>query len=221
MMEETTSIVLLFYSKYSKACTELIREISSILTFRKICVDHPTIRDIILHENEKYCVRYVPCFFVFYASGIMNKYEGEKAMLWARDIVNRWNVVHQTNQRCSSLLSSPPTAVDTSGNKKDTYFLSLDSIHETEKEETPMCSSAEASSSPPTVSPTMTRTMDTSPLIDPQRRHMEAMAESRQEGHVNERKVMDKKSENHVLNLAQQLQSQREQEEEDLKRHSS
>jgi len=187
---DTTSIVLFFYSKYSTICSDLGDKIQGKLSYRKICVDHPNIRNTILCENEKYCIRYVPCFLVFYANGMMNKYEGEKALEWAHAILDKMNYLEKskTHLMKDTQLEEP------------LEIISLDEINQNQNQ-----NQSESSSS------TMTRKIDTTPLIDPQSRNESSL---RMDSHLHEKKVLEKKSENNILNIAQQLQSQREQEDE-------
>jgi len=82
------NVILLFYSKYSPNCMELLNKIRDVLDFRKICIDNKEIRDTVLCENSKYQVKVVPTIFVFFANGIMKKYEGSVAFSWCLEVCN-------------------------------------------------------------------------------------------------------------------------------------
>lgn len=83
------NVVLLFYSKYSPVCIELLNKIRDRLDFRKICVDNKDIRDTIIMDSSKYQVLVVPTIFVFFANGIMKKYEGTSAVTWSIELCNK------------------------------------------------------------------------------------------------------------------------------------
>lgn len=217
---DTASLVLLFYSKYSPTCQSLMETINPFLTYRKICVDHPTFRQIILKEQEKYCVRYVPCFFIFYANGVIHKYEGEKAIEWANTILSKLKPLDSASKlpvqiHSKSFLSTEKDilsySTESSLPEKETVPVmpvsSLSSSFLREKDKNSTESEEEDN--------LRTRKIDTSPLLDPALRSdaSHRMGES----HLTERKVMDKKSEHNILNIAQQLQSQREQDDEQVK----
>lgn len=184
---DTTSIIIYFYSKYSKSCVSLMEQMNTKISYRKVCVDHPKIRNIILSETEKYCIRTVPCFLVFYANGIVNKYEGDKAFEWISDILQKIDNLHRTNHFVSKNIHTEIP--------KETPILFP--LQEIQKEESPKEEES------------MSRKIDTTPLIDPQLRS--EMDHHRMDSNHNDKKIMEKKSENSILNIAQQLQSQREQ----------
>ena len=83
------SIIVVFYSKYSKRCTKFFEKINNLIEFRKICVDHPDIRSTILSEQDKYYIRIVPSIIIFFSNGVMQKYEDLKAFEWADNLIHK------------------------------------------------------------------------------------------------------------------------------------
>jgi len=181
------SIIIVFYSKYSKRCGEffeIIREAQ--IDYRKICIDNNDIRNTILNESEKYNIRSVPTVLIFYSNGVMNKYEEEKAFEWA---VKQRNAVLPPPRQ--EPLSQPP---------RPKNYQILDMPKET--------------SEPIEVQPVreedligMKRRIETAPLFQKGEQVLD------DEPRVEERKTQ--KNEN-IKNLAQLLQAEREKEDENL-----
>ena len=139
----SNTIVLFFFSKYSKTCMQLIHETSSWMSYRKICVDHPDIRHIILGEKEKYKVREVPCFLVFHATGEIDKWEGQVALEWIGKKRNEWlnrrkrlqkqeedRLMERIESKTKRLLnqSSSSSSFPSSSYQKTALFLSDDAV---------------------------------------------------------------------------------------------
>lgn len=189
-----SNIVVIFYSKYSSKCTELFEIIRDILDFRKICVDHADIRSTILNERDKYSIRMVPSVIVFMSTGIMQKYEDNKAFEWAH---NMRRSIHQSimpqtiPMKPFSELESPPSK----------------EILETAVPVLPVTEDLMG----------MKRRIETSPLI--QRPAREEMVTER-DGEENHnprglKGIHDKKHDN-LKSLAQQLQAEREKEDAEI-----
>lgn len=183
------NIIVVFYSKYSQRCTDFFELIRDHLDYRKICVDNPEIRSMILNETQKYSIRTVPSVLIFYSNGIMNKFENQKAFEWAN------NILFSIKKSTTKTLLDLPNTIQPS---------EIKNIPKTE---------------PIAVEPItednlmgMKRRIETSPLIQ---RNGNNIEENRMDGNRNEKKVQNKKSES-IKNLAQQLQAEREKEDEAL-----
>ena len=93
---------VLFYSKYSQTCKQLIQEIiSSGVNFdpylQKVCVDNENIRDRI-QQNDKIEVKTVPIILTVYPDGVVEKFDGEKVFEWCRSIINEEMKIEQEKQ---------------------------------------------------------------------------------------------------------------------------
>ena len=86
------SVVVFLYSKYSRGCEKLL-EMMSVMDFRKICVDHDEVRKLVLKDQKKYNIQKVPCILVFFANGVMKKYEGSDAFDWVRDTMEKMKYI--------------------------------------------------------------------------------------------------------------------------------
>jgi hypothetical protein len=86
------SVVVFLYSKYSRGCEKLL-EMMSVMDFRKICVDHDEVRKLVIKDDKKYNIQKVPCILVFFANGVMKKYEGSDAFDWVRDTMEKMKYI--------------------------------------------------------------------------------------------------------------------------------
>lgn len=197
------SVIILFFSKYSNSSLELIKEMEEYLNFKKICVDNKDIRSTILNESEKYNIQEVPCIFIFYSNGIIHKYEGEKAFQWANQILN-------TYKESKKIL--PPTEPNI---QKHVSFQELQSIEDiTMKTNTIKENNSNNNIISQEYTPEnlvgMKRKIETSPIIEPNQSHVDInLLDNRNEI----KKISDKKHDS-ILNMAQNLQAQREKEDE-------
>lgn len=70
------------YSNFSQKCKDLVEIIQTNnieIPFTMLCIDDKNLRDRI-KSNKEYAIKYVPCIlYVDKASGVISKYEGEKA----------------------------------------------------------------------------------------------------------------------------------------------
>jgi len=188
------SIILLFYSKYSNICKNIIKLISPHLEFRKICVDHPDIRNIILDEKDKYNIREVPCILIFHSNGIMNKYEGENALEWV-DLFLKNNIKVDTTNKKTFINSIPSNNIESNENN-DIQSSSIENNIDSNENIIENLS--------------MKRQIDTTPLIQNNDNNIDT---NRRDCNNNEKRILDKKNDS-IMNIAQQLQSQREKEDE-------
>jgi hypothetical protein len=56
------------------------------LGIHKLCIDHVDVRETLVKDEQGYNVRTVPCIFLFYPNGRLEKYEGSDAFTWLRKI---------------------------------------------------------------------------------------------------------------------------------------
>jgi hypothetical protein len=190
-----SNIVVIFYSKYSSKCTELFEIVRDVLDFRKICVDHEDIRSTILNERDKYSIRRVPSVIVFMSSGLVQKYEDNKAFEWALNI-------RRSIQQ--SLMPQPARVQQQS--------LPFQSSKELDLSPLPSAASEE----PVEDLMGMKRRIETSPLIQPSKES----SLDKEDNHNNHnpravKGIHDKKHDN-LKNLAQQLQAEREKEDAEI-----
>lgn len=200
------SIIVVFYSKYSKRCTDLFDVIRDTLDYRKICVDHPDIRSMILQESQKYSIRSVPCVLVFYANGVMNKYEDAQAFLWAKELTKTVKK-SSISSGADAVSFSSKTTLFGEGTVAPSPTFFTPTPHQQQQEPIAVETITEENLIG------MKRRIETSPLI--QRNNEHVIDDSRMDGNRNEKKVHNKKAEN-IKNLAQMLQAEREKEDEAL-----
>lgn len=201
------SIILLFYSKYSNICKNIIKLISPHLEFRKICVDHPDIRNIILDEKDKYNIREVPCILIFHSNGIMNKYEGEKALEWVDLYLKNNNKMETIKKTFIQNISSNNILENISSNNTDSNEnISSNNVNNNSEN----ISSNMDSNENIIENLSMKRQIDTTPLIQNNDNNIDS---NRRDCNNNEKRILDKKNDS-IMNIAQQLQSQREKEDE-------
>ncbi|NDE13759.1 hypothetical protein EBZ80_02400 [bacterium] len=104
---ESDSVVVVFYSRFSEKSTRFLQKIRAI-DYRKVCVDHDEIRTHILEDTEKYGIRTVPAVLVFFASGVVKKYENEEAFRWADGISRSFAVPERVPVVPREEMSPPP-----------------------------------------------------------------------------------------------------------------
>jgi hypothetical protein len=80
------SVVLCLYSKYSQRCKEFLDDVREEMDIQMLCIDHREIRDMISKDMNGYHVRTVPCIFILYSNGRLEKYEGSDAFVWLRKL---------------------------------------------------------------------------------------------------------------------------------------
>lgn len=108
------SVVVFLYSKYSSICMTMLSKMEMAMDFRKICIDHSAIRQLLLKNNAKYNITIVPCILVFFANGVMHKYEGQTCVEWIENTLSQMKHIaledHQTKMKITEFpsASSPP-----------------------------------------------------------------------------------------------------------------
>jgi hypothetical protein len=80
------SVVLCLYSKYSQRCKEFLDDVEEDMGIQMLCIDHKDVRDMISRDTNGYHVRTVPCIFLLYSNGRLEKYEGSDAFVWLRKL---------------------------------------------------------------------------------------------------------------------------------------
>jgi len=80
------SVVLCLYSKYSQRSKEFLDDVRDEMGIQMLCIDHREIRDMIIKDMNGYHVRTVPCIFIIYSNGRLEKYEGSDAFVWLRKL---------------------------------------------------------------------------------------------------------------------------------------
>jgi len=222
------SIIILFYSKYSSNSLELIRQMETFLTFKKICVDNKDIRHTILNESEKYNIQEVPCIFVFFVNGTIHKYEGIKATEWVREIQHSFQNPHvqfkpsfqelQSVEDISASVSVPENiitketqeAIDTEANRTDPY-LDMKRKFDT----VPLNDHSQTTSTSTTTSSTIgidSSSPESFQMTDMTR--MDSIEQYRMKMVDKNKKTTNEN--NSILNIAQSLQAQREREDESM-----
>jgi len=79
--------IVFFYSKYSQSCHQcesLLKQAD--LEYQSLCIDNSTVRKIITKDN-KYKIKKMPCFLLFYSNGEVEKIEGIQCHLWIKNII--------------------------------------------------------------------------------------------------------------------------------------
>jgi hypothetical protein len=181
------SIVVLLYSKYSKHSTELLKLMEGVLDYRKVCIDNEDIRRAVIRDEKNYNIKEVPCIFVIFSNGRMDKFEGVDAFEWVRETLNSMRRLSE-----DLLTPSPPPAPPSSP------------LH------TPLPAAAVAAPfTDVTGFDDMSRSMDTTPLVIEETKEVPPPVEE-------EPAIMKgiKKTDGSIRDIAAQLQAQREKEEE-------
>lgn len=80
------TIAVCLYSKYSQRCKEFMEDL--VPGAHMLCVDHIKVRQAIMNDNHGYNIKTVPCVFLFYPNGKLEKYEGSDAFTWLRQVKN-------------------------------------------------------------------------------------------------------------------------------------
>lgn len=109
---ETVAVCL--YSKYSQRCKEFLDDLDLMERMvHMLCIDNEEVRQAIVKDSHGYHIRTVPCVFVFYPNGRLEKYEGSDAFTWLRKIkdVLRSNApppIQQTPIQAQPLVQQTP-----------------------------------------------------------------------------------------------------------------
>ena len=89
------TIAVCLYSKYSQRCKEFMEDL--VPGANLLCVDHSKVRQAICNDNHGYNIKTVPCVFLFYPNGKLEKYEGSDAFTWLRQVKNAMMMQQQAS----------------------------------------------------------------------------------------------------------------------------
>lgn len=81
-----STVAICLYSKYSQRCKEFMDEMGEDLDIQMISIDNQKIRETVLRDSQGYHVKTVPCIFLLYGNGRLEKYEGSDAFVWLRKV---------------------------------------------------------------------------------------------------------------------------------------
>lgn len=101
---ETVAVCL--YSKYSQRCKEFLDDLHPSMDVQMLCVDNETVRKSILQDQHGYNIKTVPCVFLFYPNGRLEKYEGSDAFTWLRKMLEILESQRQPPQQ--TFVQPPP-----------------------------------------------------------------------------------------------------------------
>jgi hypothetical protein len=217
------SVVVLLYSKYSKGCDKVL-EMMSGMDFRKICIDHDQVRKLVVQNQKKYNIEKVPCILVFFANGVMKKYEGADAFEWVRDTMEKMRYIQE---RQAPLAPSPaPSPLPSSVPNHPVEITEMPSRPAPKSTDSPRPLLEPLFTLPSKeriavqtveedVVPDMRRAMDSAPLPIQKSLPKEEPSEGNHGGGNNNpmRGIKSDKQES-IMSVAQQMQKQREKEEE-------
>ena len=85
---EEDAVAVCLYSKYSQRCKEFMDNIREEHDIKMLCIDHKDVRDMISRDQNGYHVKTVPCIFLIYSNGKLEKYEGSDAFVWLRKTIS-------------------------------------------------------------------------------------------------------------------------------------
>lgn len=102
---ETVAVCL--YSKYSQRCKEFLDDTRPGM-LHMLCIDNEEVRQAITKDSHGYHIRTVPCVFVFYPNGRLEKYEGSDAFTWLRKIKD---IIETNNRPQSSFVQQQTTSI--------------------------------------------------------------------------------------------------------------
>ena len=94
--------IILFYSKYSENSQKIIQQSTPIKHLLKfICLDNKDIRKLV-QNNKKLSIQFVPSILLMFPSGLLEKYEGNKAFEWVENVVHNIMERDQRQQQLDS-----------------------------------------------------------------------------------------------------------------------
>ena len=158
-----------------------------VLDFRKVCIDNEMIRKALIRDEKKYDIKEVPCIFVIFSNGRMDKFEGVDSFQWVRETLNSMRRISEDLlPAVTPLPSKPQSAPFTTPIDVPAVATDFDS---------------------------MSRLMDTTPLIIADEKKGNDVIEEVEEP-ASMKGIKIKKTEGSVRDIAAQLQAQREKEEE-------
>jgi hypothetical protein len=100
--------IILFYSKYSENSQKIIQlstPIKHLLKF--ICLDNKDIRKLV-QNNKKLSIQFVPSILLMFPSGLLEKYEGNKAFEWVENVARNIMTQNQSQQHFETFPKETP-----------------------------------------------------------------------------------------------------------------
>jgi hypothetical protein len=80
------TIAVCLYSKYSQRCKEFLDNVTDDMGIQMLSIDNKQIRNTILKDKQGYHIKTVPCLFIFFSNGRLEKHEGSDAFVWLRKL---------------------------------------------------------------------------------------------------------------------------------------
>jgi len=141
---EVPHTILCLYSKFSNTSKNFLDLVNnnSIDYITPVCIDNKEIRDKII--SSSYQIQYVPCLLFIYASGSIEKYEGDLAFKWLNEIINKKMIENQKMQQ-EMVQPVQQTPVSRKGKRRSKKVVEEPEEEEEEEEE----SSSEEEPEPP------------------------------------------------------------------------
>lgn len=102
---ETVAVCL--YSKYSQRCKEFLDDLHPSMGVQMLCIDNETVRKSILQDQHGYNIKTVPCVFLFYPNGRLEKYEGSDAFTWLRKMLDILESQRQPQPQQTTMIAPP------------------------------------------------------------------------------------------------------------------
>lgn len=81
-----STLAICLYSKYSQRCKEFLEEMGHEIDVQMVSIDNPEIRKRVMEDEQGYHVKTVPCVFLLFGNGRLEKYEGSDAFVWLRKV---------------------------------------------------------------------------------------------------------------------------------------
>lgn len=91
-MEQMASVAVCLYSKYSQRCKEFLDDLPDNMGVQMLCIDNKQVRKAVMQDANGYHIKTVPCIFLFYSNGRLEKFEGSDAFVWLREQVQKKEV---------------------------------------------------------------------------------------------------------------------------------
>ena len=133
---EVPHTILCLYSKFSNTSKNFLDLVNnnSIDYITPVCIDNKEIRNKII--SSSYQIQYVPCLLFIYASGSIEKYEGDLAFKWLNEIINKKMI---ENQKIQQEMAEPvqQTPVSRKGKKSKKVVEEPEEEEESSSEEEP------------------------------------------------------------------------------------
>jgi hypothetical protein len=129
------SEVIFLYSKYSSNSKKLLDVCrNKVPGIRYLCIDNINVRKRVL-KNTQIKITYVPCILLIYTSGVIEKYEGEHAFMWIKEMVEKMNPPQQELPPPPNQQELQPVKNGLSGNTAIENLFDINDEEEEEEEE--------------------------------------------------------------------------------------